>query len=70
MNAPQPITTPVSFLSAETMAECAAAKARIAKTCPKCGSDDMSRRHHAGNMLAPECHWLECNECGYESDPS
>jgi hypothetical protein len=30
MNALQPITTPVSRLSAETMAECAAAKARMA----------------------------------------
>lgn len=29
MNAPHPITTPVSTLSAETMAECAEAKARL-----------------------------------------
>lgn len=38
--------------------------------CPKCGSDDVTRRHHHGNALAPECHWYECNECGHKSDPS
>ncbi len=38
--------------------------------CPECNSEDVSRRHHHGSALAPECHWWECNECGAKSEPS
>jgi hypothetical protein len=39
------------------------------RRCPKCGSDDMSRRHHDGSGHIPECHWWECNECDHKSEP-
>ncbi len=38
--------------------------------CPACNSEDVSRRHHHGNALAPECHWWECADCGHKSEPS
>lgn len=38
--------------------------------CAKCGGTDVSRRHHDGNALAPECHWWECNDCGHQTEPS
>lgn len=38
--------------------------------CPKCNSDDYSKRHHEGNALAPDGSWFECNECGHKSEVS
>lgn len=54
---------------ADTQRDHAAERTRRTQECPECGSDDVSRRHHRGNALAPECHWWECNNCGHKSDP-
>lgn len=37
--------------------------------CPDCGSDDYWPHHHEGNWLAPEGDWMECEHCGYQTDP-
>ena len=32
--------------------------------CPNCGSDEVNRAHHAGNMAIPETYYFFCAECG------
>ena len=39
------------------------------EACPKCGSDEYARWHHAGDMLVPECWWWNCDDCGYATEP-
>jgi hypothetical protein len=34
--------------------------------CAACGSDQVSRGHHAGNALAPECDYNVCDQCGHQ----
>lgn len=38
--------------------------------CPRCGSEEMNRVHHAATFALPECWVMECGECGYEGEPS
>ena len=52
-----------------TAGELRALSERLLK-CPKCESGELTRRHHAGSALAPECHWHECDDCGFKTDPS
>lgn len=35
--------------------------------CPKCGSEDISRRHHPPDALG-ECYYKECNNCEHQWD--
>ena len=34
--------------------------------CPECGQSNILDRHHDGNMLAPECEFKECEDCGHQ----
>lgn len=38
--------------------------------CPVCGGEEYNKRHHAGNALAPEGYWRECDDCGHKSEVS
>lgn len=33
--------------------------------CPKCGSNDVSHIHHNADVLADECEYFQCDDCGY-----
>lgn len=37
-------------------------------TCPICKSVNVEKRHHSGSFAAPECNYLECEDCGEQWD--
>ncbi len=39
------------------------------ETCWTCGLGEMQRYHHEGNFAAPECTWLECDNCDRRTPP-
>ena len=35
-------------------------------TCPDCGSDEISPRHHEATFAVPECDYSQCDECDHQ----
>jgi len=38
--------------------------------CPECGADTLIKVHHDSTFALPECTVLECDNCGYKSEPN